>query len=260
MTSLDETILLAYVDGQLPPEEVESVERALKTDPQAQAVVDKMRATAGQIRPAFDASLSRPLPPHLTNTVLHAPLGRHKPARISIQSAAMIAVAVLLVGVGIGLFAGYETSQRSERLDQDDWVQAVIDYQVLYGRQTLSRPSPSPDKVRDLQRYLGDVLASQISIPDLSDAGLMFKRGQILVFDEVPIAQLAYLPNKGKPVAYCITPSKAVAAGMQAGQSKGLHYVRWNDGRLAHVIVGGGSKEELQEMALRIRRLSGASS
>lgn len=260
MTTLDETILLGYVDGQLAPEEVEAVERALKSDPQAQAMVDKMRATPGQVRTAFDASLSRPLAPHLTNTVLHAPVGKHKPTRITIQYAAVIMAAVFLVGMGIGLFAGYETSKRAVAIEQSDWVQAVIDYQVLYGRQTLSRPSPSVDKVRDLQRYLSDVLALPISIPDLSDAGLMFKRGQILVFNEAPIAQLAYLPDKGKPVAYCITPSKTVAGGMQVGQSKGLHYVRWNDGRLAHVLVGGSTKDELQEMALRIRRLTGSSS
>jgi hypothetical protein len=68
----DFELLMAYVDGELAPDEAARVERRLATDAAARAQVDGLRASAALARQAFEADLAPPVPPALRGAVEQA--------------------------------------------------------------------------------------------------------------------------------------------------------------------------------------------
>ena len=65
MKSTD-TLLMAYVDGELPPHEREEVERELRTSPAVAECVALLRASRLPYRDAFAGQTLPPLPPSLS--------------------------------------------------------------------------------------------------------------------------------------------------------------------------------------------------
>ncbi len=68
----DETMLMAYVDGELEVEAARALAAAIRDDAEAQTLVNLFRTSAAQARPAFDGSLAAPIPERLV-AALKAP-------------------------------------------------------------------------------------------------------------------------------------------------------------------------------------------
>ena len=131
------------------------------------------------------------------------------------------------------------------------WIASVVEYQNLYTRATVE-PSPRPDAkgVAALEERLGTALGAGLSIPDLDDAGLEFRRGQILAFDKRPLVQLAYLPEgQGRPVALCIIAMNGEKRTPAYSKRLDMGVVRWSDGKLDYVLVGWQSEKQLLKAA-----------
>lgn len=62
---LTESMLVAYVDGELDADQAVEVAEALRDDPDAQATVALLRRSATAVREAFDVPQHRPLPDRL---------------------------------------------------------------------------------------------------------------------------------------------------------------------------------------------------
>lgn len=113
MTQLTDEMLVAYVDGELSPEDSAEVERAWKADQKVREAVQVFRDSAEWSRRAFDDVLREPVPERLiraasgeayaqgaeTATPVAAP-GR--PRRARLVGLAMAASIALAIGIGGG--------------------------------------------------------------------------------------------------------------------------------------------------------------
>jgi len=69
MTRIDDDLLMAYADGELPPEEVSRIEALLARDPGARERVRLYRESAALARAAFAPTLEEPVPAALEERV-----------------------------------------------------------------------------------------------------------------------------------------------------------------------------------------------
>ena len=111
---LDDTTLVAFVDGELEPLAARAVEEALQRDPVAAARAQVLRESAALLRSAFGDDLNTPVPERLRVAV--APTPRWRPrwrsarepmARAPAWMRIAATVALLLVGGSAG-WAGAE--------------------------------------------------------------------------------------------------------------------------------------------------------
>ena len=132
------------------------------------------------------------------------------------------------------------------------WVQAATGYQKLYTRDTLAYVSETGDTssktVEDIRREDGLALR----IPDLRNAGLTFKTVQRLRFNNKPLVQIVYQPEKGEPVALCVMkdvkPDQAVA-----GQDvDSMHVVTWRQAELSYALIGKPDGVDLNALGKQI--------
>lgn len=248
MIKLDEGTLVAYVDGQLTDEDTHAVTAALANDPAARAIVEQLRRTPASLRSIFDATLHQPLPPTLAEYVLHSPIARRPIHQVRLLYATAAALVLFGVGLALGILFGASSERAPTVAVTEPWVAAVADYQVLYGRETLTQPDATPDDWRNTELRLGHQLGRDVRIPDFSAHGLAFKRGQLLEFDGQPLIQLAYLPHTGKPIAYCIIATPQSDSPPTAGNAHGLSYVHWRRGGLAFVVIGEAEENRLRAL------------
>jgi len=121
MINLDQSTLIAYVDGELDPLTAREVEAKLRHTPQAQKFVDSLRNVAALSRVAFHDTLHQPLPDQLlgavaknadtspspdhTSNEMHFAPPPLTPWRISLALAAVVG------GVLLGLGGGFQYAQ-----------------------------------------------------------------------------------------------------------------------------------------------------
>lgn len=69
MTTLSDEELIAYVDGELTLAQRRDVERRLKQDPEAQALVKRLSETSAMMRETYEPAMTEPLPVALMESV-----------------------------------------------------------------------------------------------------------------------------------------------------------------------------------------------
>jgi anti-sigma factor RsiW len=256
--NIDDTVLLAYVDGELTPEQRAEVEAALA---QSRALADRVVALRSSILPyaaAFHRQAIASVPQSLSERVNDlirvtsaADLGeatrvrgRVASWRFATQSAAPWRIAVAAFVAGVVLCAGVLQLQSRQHPTAPEWVQSVASYQELYARQTLA------NIVEDhalTQRVIDDSRAAGVDavVPDLRAAGLTFKRAQRLSFRGQELIQLVYLPASGDPVALCMMREKNRNSAPHLEELGPMHAAAWHAGDLGYVLVAKNSPIDL---------------
>jgi anti-sigma-K factor RskA len=108
-----ESLLVAYVDGQLDAAQAQAVEAALRDDAEARAIVGVLRASGSAVKRAYDEALERPLPARLHELFADVPadpvtpsaeIVAFRPRRPALQRLLPLAAAIaaLLIGFGAG--------------------------------------------------------------------------------------------------------------------------------------------------------------
>jgi anti-sigma factor RsiW len=255
--SLDDSDLLAYVDGQLPLERRAEVEAAAEGSTEIAARLRALRASALPYTEAFDAQAFPPVPEALERRV--AELVRVHPAQRQPRVlawpslVAAYAAGVLCCAVVLKLFLPLPIPLASTA-QVAPWIKAVADYQELYSRATLANvredPVLSARVILDLQTNDG----LKVLVPDLRSAGLAFKRVQRLSFHQQAVVQMAYLAERGEPVAVCVTRDERADEAPLALKLGDLQIVSWRRNQLGYVLVGHVSEPELLQLAQRLAR------
>jgi anti-sigma factor RsiW len=290
--NFDDTLLMAFVDGELPPSRHTEVERAVETSAELAARVADLRASATlPYRSAFAQQPMPPVPDSLTRFV--ADLARDGAAKVHAESPDLsdeeTAEAAQTPSVqGIPVFAGRSARARYSSAwlaaafiagaffcgaalklgpgvlspfegRVSPWVEAAAGYQELYTRETLSDTSDNPPidaRVIDAIRR-DDGLP--IAVPDLQKAGLTFKRLQRLRFHGKPLVQIVYLPEHGAPVALCVIKNQADDQSAQSRRVYGMDVVTWNRDKLGYALIGQRSDVDLPALARQIAEHPGDS-
>ncbi|HTJ95665.1 MAG TPA: zf-HC2 domain-containing protein [Pararobbsia sp.] len=271
--SFDDTFLMAYVDGELPPSRRAEIDEAIASSPELAHRVTVLRASvlpyqaafARRAVPAVPASLEAfvaelartgvapetpsgvaPETPAVTpeTAPASAPAGtasldaarearQARQARPARRSGLWLAAAFIA-----GAFVCGAALKAGRMIDPvTPWLDAAAGYQELYTRETIANVQDNPAADAKL---LDDVRVNDhlpIAIPDLREAGLTFKRIQRLRFHGRPLIQIVYLPERGDPVALCVIDAKADQP-MKSQHVYGMDVVSWSQDKLAFALIG----------------------
>ncbi len=221
-----ETLLSAYVDGELDAEAVAEVEQLLATDAHARRQVEQFRETAGLLRAAFTDGFFAEGAAHLLQP---------RPARAGWPVALAAAAAVLACVIGFGgglLWSGQEANPRVALMDE------ASEYHNVFIHETTHLVEVPADQPEEIRRWLGRRLERRLDIPELSPAGLTFAGARLLVVDGRPVADLLYTRDRGAPVAICVTRFDGAADDIRVDRKNGQRVAMWTDGQFAYLVVG----------------------
>jgi len=253
--AIDDTDLLAYVDGELPPERRAEVEAEVASSAELAQRLRAMRASALPYAAAFDAQAIPPVPDELRRRIreLTSRDSRRHAGRYWAwpKLAGAFAAGVLCCAVALRLLAP-GTPTVSAAAQVAPWIQAVADYQQLYSRATLTHVSEDPQLSMRIINDLQEADGLRVAVPDLRSAGLSFKRVQRLSFNQQPVVQIVYLPERGEPIALCITRDARADQTPHAQQIGALGTVAWRQGNLGYVLLGRAPTQTLMDLGRRI--------
>ena len=236
--------LITYLDGGLDQDSRLRLESAMASDPDLAGRIGALAMDTHSLRDGFDALLAEA-------PKLHVP---EVPARYSRPGGWAAVAAVALFAIGLG--AGWTLSSRGE---SETWHQAVADYQVLYTTETLSATPLGPQAKEAGLANASTRIGLKLTQDLLAVEGMTFQRAQVLSFEGAPLIQVAYLTDKGAPVAFCIMRQDGSNESQPSNRTiAGLSAAVWEAGEHAFILIGPVGEEQLQGQAQTLaKRLSG---
>lgn len=205
----DET-LIAYLDGELDAASRSKVESWIESDTGLRERVNELAASAEALRSVFDPVLHEPVPERLLGAargaavvemVDFAAAKKTKAMRSLISRpwarwAAAAGVAGLLVGGGIGYFAGgYDNqSETAASLAANNWLDNVAGYHKLLISAGANDEAlvDVPPNASSGGRKVIQKLPSNFKLPNLKPWGLQFQGARYLMIGGQPATQLFY--------------------------------------------------------------------
>lgn len=280
----DDLMLMAYVDGELAPDESHEVEAQIRASSETAELVRLLQASRLDYKAAFAQQDLPPVPESLTRKIeamARAHSARNPapgandpsvptpsaslPVRSGLRTVPTWLAAACVAGAFVGgLFLRPGTlpllnpdmpnsgSAATASTGVSPWVTAAVGYQQLYTRDTVAYADENPaatSKIVDDIRH-DDGLA--LRIPDLSSAGLTFKAVRRLSFNNKPLVQIVYLPEKGPPVALCVTKGAKADQAIASQVVDAMHVVTWRQAELSYALIGKTEGVDLDALGKRI--------
>ena len=263
----DDTLLHAWLDGELPPEQHAVVDAWLNEHPEDAARVQRWAADRDALRARFDAVLGEPVPQALTQVLWRkAPLSIASPGFGWQRWAAALAVFVLGGAAGAGLMWRLQP-QPAEIIaaaGEPAWVQRAAVAHAVYVPE-VRHPVEVKAQEEHLSRWLTKRLDVPVKLFDLRAQGFELVGGRLLPDAAGPSAQLMYqvvaaagAPADAKPVrvtVYLRKPDSATPAAFRYEQQGELGMFYWVEGRSAeggpcgYALVGALPRERLLALA-----------
>jgi anti-sigma factor RsiW len=247
--AITDEMLVAFIDRQLSDSEASRVERAITESTDLQQRLATLEAGSRPFAEAF-AGLLGQHPPALQQNVermlaAHRPEqpaapGLWRPDRRTVAAAGATAFLAATLGYWTG---------RSSAPDMANWREAVAQYHKLYSDQTLEFVADSAAVADEALGRTARALGLPLSRAGLEIPGLTYKRAQMLRIDSTPLAQIAFVTTRGKPLAFCIRRIGGTASLPQFESRAGLSVVHWLQGGFGFMIVADIDAPELQRLA-----------
>jgi len=286
-TVADDALLMAYVDGELTPQQCEEIEQLMNASPDVAERVALFMSSVLPYSEAFARQAVPPVPDSLASSVdaliaqhaagSSASAGAFSHASIRLPSAqeseglltrlfgrpklGWLAVAfatgatcyglVLQVGFVGGAFNGDNAlkSTTVAQVQPSAWVRQAASYQQLYTLDTLNYVTPDLDSVGKTIDDIRRVDGLALRVPDLSSAGLTFKRVQRLHFNNKALIQLVYLPQNGEPIALCVMKEPMPDQSVAQLTVSGMNVVVWRQSELGYALIGTPEGVDLTSVA-----------
>jgi len=290
MTEIDDTLLMAYVDGELPPQDCRQIESRIAASPELAERVAVFAASRQPFREAFAQQKLPPVPDSLKNTIeqmarahaarpadssandAHIDHDAQLPPSAPVRSRLRIAPVWLGVafvagvfccgavlrfapGVAPGLNAG-GAMVASVATGASPWVQAAVGYQQLYARETIAQMPADADTLPQAIEQIRHEDQLALRIPDLREAGLTFKRVQRLRFNGRALIQLEYLPENGPPIALCVIKEAKPDHPVASERVGNMNVVTWRQAELGYALIGDSNSVDLAALGKRIANRS----
>jgi anti-sigma factor RsiW len=286
----DDILLIAYVDGDLPPQDRQEVEKEIGESAEVAERVALLQASRLPYQEAFAHQKLPPVPESLTrkieeilqaaleaekaqetqpavndavlqrdsNTPPSAPVRsrmRHAPAWLAVAFVAGAfcygAVLRFLPGVAPGLDPSH-MKMASMPMGASPWVQAAANYQQLYSRETVDQLPPDDAGSAQTVAEIRKQDGLALRVPDLHAAGLTFKRVQRLRFHGKPLVQIVYLPEKGAPISLCVVKDPKPDQEVSQQDVDTMNVVTWRRGELSYALIGAPGNVDLKAMGKQI--------
>lgn len=257
MTSPNQPIgedeLLAYVDGQLDPEQRTAVERYLSANPDVARRIAADTAQRNALRAAFASKLSQPLPPELNLNRLVEDRLRQRPHYWRLAASIVLALSIGAVG-------GWLSHTRLA-LDRTELAMSVLQRQAVASYAVYvtdrNRPTELPGAERDLlARWLSNRLSRTVVPPDLSEYGYTLIGGRLVATEQGHASALfVYQDSDGNRMSLLMRPmSPDLRVPMVDWDHNQLNACSWIDAGMGYALLGAVPDDKIDRIA---RRLSG---
>jgi anti-sigma factor RsiW len=284
---MDSILLMAYVDGELSAEECQEVEKEIAVSPDAAEFVAQLQTSRLPYKEAFAQQKLPPVPDSLTEAIAalartHAqrtatpgandavleggPLvAPSAPVRSRLRVAPLWLAAAFVAGVfccsiglrfvpGLGASAGTGSTATvaAANPQASSWIAAAAGYQQLYSRETIAQVPVNAELSTQTLDEIRHQDGLDLRIPDLSQAGLTFKRVQRLRFNDKPLVQIVYLPPQGAPIALCVMKDARADAAIAEQHIDSMNVVTWRHADLSYALIGKPEGVDLSALAKNI--------
>jgi len=258
--------LVAYVDGELPAEQVRAIESWLASDAEAQQLRRQLQEDNLALRGLLSGVLRDPVPKQLVDAIglsssetsakppesaTIAPFpSRTRPRPMAPWLAAAAAISLVVGGLG-GFFAGqYQTRQELAAAQQPpSWIMQVAEYHRVYAREKRHLVEVAAAETPQIESWLGKRLEMNLVVPDLAAQGLTFQGARMLVINGEPVAQLIYTPPDGRALALCIIRSPKEDKPLTASKQEDLNLVDWRVKGYGFVVIGWEDDAHMRAIA-----------
>ena len=236
--NIDEVVLRAYVDGELPAGQAAQVEAALATSDDLREQEAALRRSQLPYKAAFAAQSLPDVPADLERRLQSwMAMSRASPAEVPSRRRWLAVGAAVAASFAAGLWMPVPFRLNASQFPDEPWVQAVARYQALYVRETVDRVTEDPEGTRALLSAFSAHARAKVAIPDLRPAGLAFRRVQRLAVGDSPLMQMMYLPAEGKPMSLWVQHVPQGDASVLARRIDGVGVTTWKRNGLAYVMV-----------------------
>ncbi len=252
MTDLSQK-LSAYLDGELDPTEAEAIEARIASDPDVQAELDALMEADAMAQEQFAAMLDDPVPFNLAQQIKATPIPERPVAANTPSRPIWGTLAASLVVFALGGVGGYVVKgQTTPPTQTAGWLAAVADYHGVYASQGRHLVEVGADEADHIETWLGNTVGASFTIPDLTEFGLTFEGGRLLVANGKPVAQLMYRQPDGTVIALCLQRSnKDPNAPVEFREQtiNGFDFVSWSADGADYVVIGPKGEPELDAIA-----------
>jgi anti-sigma factor RsiW len=239
--------LSAYIDGELPPDEMAAIKARLDAEPALQAELQLLRQANDAGVMDFAALLQDPVPLSLVRGISQTKpgTGAAVPPPRGLPVWASIAAGLFLFAVG-GTGGYFLSSPDPSR----DWVAELTEYHTVYAAQVRHLVEVPASEADHIQKWLGTEVGVQATIPDLTAQGLTFEGGRLLVAAGKPVGQLMYRDAAGTVVALCFSASDSPpGADAEKRTLNGLDTIIWNATGARYILIAPQGYAPLADVA-----------
>lgn len=263
----DDTLLSAWLDGELEGAEAARVHAWLQQHPDDAARVRLWAADRDALRARFGATADEPVPPRLAQAVWR----RAGPSGWRTGSQAIAAALLLAVGaLGGALWRGAadraadQAARASAAAHAPAWTRRAAVAHAVYAPEErhpveVSVRDGDAARQREQETHLSRWLTRRLSVPvklfDLRAQGFELVGGRLLPDASGPSAQLMYQDAAGQRVTVYLRKSEQpVPAAFRFEREGNLSLFYWVDGPCGYALVGPQSRERLLALAEAIHR------
>lgn len=252
---IDDALLGAWLDGELPEPERQRVASWLQAHPDDAERVRQWAADAQALRAQFGPLADAPLPPALQRQVWQRTRARAAVPRWALAaSAAGLLVLGGVIGAGLAWRLHPAAPTVTASAPASGWVARAAVAHALY----TSEPRHAVE-VRAQEAHLARWLTARIQHPvqlfDLQPQGFELVGGRLLPDGNGRSAQLMYQDNQGVRVTvYLRRPEAGVQAAFRYERQGELGLFYWVEDGLGYALVGALPKERLLALAQAIHR------
>jgi anti-sigma factor RsiW len=251
---VEEDDLHARIDGQLPRERIEDVEAYLAAHPEEQARFSQYAQQRQELRTAFTAQASGPIPNRLRVSHLLAQQRRQRRRQFG-QIAAAVCL-IVLGGIG-GWAASYLTGPPSP--SSPGAVASMITADAIAAYRTFSVEVRHPVEVdagqeAHLVQWLSKRLGRQLVVPDLAAAGFRLMGGRLLPAEDGPAAQFMYENGNGERLTLYLRAGVGGETAFRYHEEGGIGAFYWSDEGFGYAIAAKADRDLLLRVSELVYR------
>jgi anti-sigma factor RsiW len=251
---LSDELLVAFMDGELGSPERERIEALIENDAGVARRFELLARSNLPFAEAFQPLLDNAPAAKLEAMLQDIPSAeRKKTVRMTRRGLLSAAAACLVAGIGIDRAAVYAWHELTKPSESEEWRAVVAEYLALYTAETLSAP-PGDRQAQVAQlNEVGANLRLSLTPETVAISGGDFRRAQVLQYDGMPVAQIAYLDPETGPMALCIIMSNRGPAEPDLEQRRGMNVVYWSNSTHAFMLIGHNAADRMKELADSVR-------
>ena len=221
---IDDTLLVAFADGELDPATMQYVEAAMAASPDVRARIAMFRHSGELLKSALSEGEFANAPSERLSKGLERAFAATKRRRVQ-RWALPIAAAICGLMIGDADWRFFAQPAAPPALVSVAHVLSeVAEYHSVFARESEHLVEVPAWRKEHIETWLGNRTGLAFNVPDLATRDLKFEGARMLVVDGRPVAQLMYTGRAGERVAVCFTkddgqdPSSAMQKLEEDGQ------------------------------------------